>query len=84
MDQQALDNVDAPKDFDIKSAMGEIRAERSKIGIQFQANQKLLSLIDDYAEKHHLTRAASVRELIMLGGKAISVFGDVPEEEQEK
>lgn len=67
--------------FDMKSAMEEVRADRRRTPIQFQANKNVLAVIDGYAAAHRLTRAASVRELVLLGGKAISVFGDVPEEE---
>lgn len=67
--------------FDMKLAMEEVRADRRRTPIQFQANKNVLAVIDGYAATHRLTRAASVRELVLLGGKAISVFGDVPEEE---
>lgn len=76
-----MDNDSNTPDFDMKSTMEEVRADRRRTPIQFQANKNVLAVIDGYAAAHRLTRAASVRELVLLGGKAISVFGDVPEEE---
>lgn len=74
MNSKALDST-------MKSVIEEVRADRCRVPIQFQANQNVLSVIDGYADAHHLSRAAAVRELVMLGGRVIAVFGDVPEED---
>lgn len=74
MNSKALDST-------MKSVIEEVRADRCRVPIQFQANQNVLAVIDDYADAHHLSRAAATRELVMLGGRVIAVFGDVPEED---